>query len=92
NGSRQYLPEARRKYAKRLKPVCLAVSPDTLRKRLIARNRESAEQIEARLQRALSGQNGLPDDCLFLQNEGDIADTARHFLRLFHDLSTACGR
>jgi ribose 1,5-bisphosphokinase len=91
NGSRQHLPTAKQKYADRLKPVCLTVSTETLKKRLAARNRENAEQIENRLRRALAYQDGLPDDCLYLCNEGDIADTTRHFLRLFRALSAVRG-
>jgi ribose 1,5-bisphosphokinase len=83
NGSRQHLPKARRKYGDRLKPVCLAVPLDTLEYRLRARGRENAEQIEARLRRALAYQDGLPDDCLHLENSGEILETADHFLRIF---------
>ncbi|MDR1890252.1 MAG: ribose 1,5-bisphosphokinase [Zoogloeaceae bacterium] len=87
NGSRQYLPEARQKYAGQLHPVCLTVSADTLRKRLVARGRENAEQIERRMQRALKYQDGLPGDCLYLHNEGDILDMTLNFLRLLRDIA-----
>ncbi len=50
NGSRAYLPEARRKYAD-LVPVLLNVEPELLRQRLHARGRENTHQILQRLQR-----------------------------------------
>ncbi|MGB3289069.1 MAG: phosphonate metabolism protein/1,5-bisphosphokinase (PRPP-forming) PhnN, partial [Burkholderiaceae bacterium] len=48
NGSRQYLPEARKRYQD-LVPVLLCVDEGQLVQRLHARGRESGEQIRARL-------------------------------------------
>ncbi|WP_449434324.1 phosphonate metabolism protein/1,5-bisphosphokinase (PRPP-forming) PhnN [Pseudomonas putida] len=53
NGSRAYLPEARRRYPGLL-AICLEVRPEVLRKRLQARGRETQEQIEQRLARNAS--------------------------------------
>ncbi|MFW7342803.1 phosphonate metabolism protein/1,5-bisphosphokinase (PRPP-forming) PhnN [Pollutimonas sp. H1-120] len=50
NGSRQYLPEARKRYQD-LVPVLLCVDERQLLLRLHARGRESGEQIQARLMR-----------------------------------------
>ncbi|MGI4836680.1 MAG: phosphonate metabolism protein/1,5-bisphosphokinase (PRPP-forming) PhnN [Janthinobacterium lividum] len=50
NGSRDYLPEAQRRYPDLL-PVLVSVSSDVLRQRLLLRGRESLEEIERRLQR-----------------------------------------
>ncbi|CAI8820777.1 phosphonate metabolism protein/1,5-bisphosphokinase (PRPP-forming) PhnN [Pseudomonas soli] len=50
NGSRAYLPIARQRYPD-LVAVGLVVSPPVLRQRLLARGRESTEQIEQRLAR-----------------------------------------
>jgi len=50
NGSRDYLPEAQRRYPDLL-AVLVSVSSDVLRQRLIARGRESLQDIESRLQR-----------------------------------------
>jgi ribose 1,5-bisphosphokinase len=50
NGSRDYLPEAQRRYPDLL-AVLVSVSSDVLRQRLIARGRESLRDIESRLQR-----------------------------------------
>lgn len=50
NGSRAYLAEARRRYPNLL-AVLVQVRPEVLRERLLARGRESAEEVEQRLAR-----------------------------------------
>ena len=50
NGSRSYLPEARRRYPA-LKVILIDVSTEVLKRRLEARGRETPEQIQARLER-----------------------------------------
>jgi ribose 1,5-bisphosphokinase len=50
NGSRAYLPEAQRRYPDLL-AVLVSVSSEVLRQRLLARGRESLQDIESRLQR-----------------------------------------
>jgi ribose 1,5-bisphosphokinase len=52
NGSRAYLPEAARRYP-HMTVVHVTASVQTLRRRLMARGRESVEMVEARVQRAL---------------------------------------
>jgi len=52
NGSRAYLPEAARRYPD-MTVVHVTASVQTLRQRLMDRGRESAEMVEARVQRAL---------------------------------------
>ena len=52
NGSRAYLPEAARRYPG-LTVVHVTASVQTLRQRLMARGREPAQMVEARVQRAL---------------------------------------
>lgn len=52
NGSREYLPQALERYPA-LVPVLLTVAPETLRQRLLARGRESPEQIHDRMSRNL---------------------------------------
>ncbi|MGH8437340.1 MAG: phosphonate metabolism protein/1,5-bisphosphokinase (PRPP-forming) PhnN [Pseudomonas sp.] len=51
NGSRAYLPQARRRYPDLL-AILLTVDSEVLRQRLLARGRESVEDIEARLARS----------------------------------------
>ena len=53
NGSREYLPEALRRYPDLL-PVLVEVEPAILRQRLLARGREQGKDLEERLQRALA--------------------------------------
>ncbi|MDT4852371.1 Ribose 1,5-bisphosphate phosphokinase PhnN [compost metagenome] len=88
NGSRGYLPEARRRYP-HLLAVLLTVDDAVLRRRLHARGRESAEEIETRLARnagfadtLLAGEN--PDLCL-LDNSGDLDQTCQRLLRLIEE-------
>ncbi len=50
NGSREYLPEARKRYPG-LVPVLLKVDAATLRRRLLCRGRETQEQIGRRMDR-----------------------------------------
>ncbi|MFJ4457638.1 phosphonate metabolism protein/1,5-bisphosphokinase (PRPP-forming) PhnN [Pseudomonas sp. NPDC089392] len=50
NGSRAYLAEARQRYPDLL-AVLVDVQPEVLRQRLLARGRESAEEVEQRLAR-----------------------------------------
>ncbi|MEN5038499.1 phosphonate metabolism protein/1,5-bisphosphokinase (PRPP-forming) PhnN [Pseudomonas sp. TWI929] len=50
NGSRAYMAEARQRYPDLL-AVLVEVKPEVLRQRLLARGRESAEEVELRLAR-----------------------------------------
>ncbi|OSN01890.1 MULTISPECIES: ribose 1,5-bisphosphokinase [Lonsdalea] len=82
NGSRAYLEQAKQYYGSQLFPLCLAVSPATLRQRLLARGRENADQIEERLRRAQEQQRRLPSDCAMLRNEGPLPQTLTQFWHL----------
>ena len=62
NGSRGYLAQARRRYPDLL-AVLLGVKPEVLRQRLLARGRESPEEIEARLARNAEFAAGLRARC-----------------------------
>ncbi|TNV16450.1 ribose 1,5-bisphosphokinase [Buttiauxella sp. B2] len=81
NGSRQHLSQARARYGDALVPICLHVSTDVLRKRLEQRGRETAPQIEQRLQRAALYAPNL-DNCLVLNNDGSLAESIEAFMRL----------
>lgn len=52
NGSRAYLPEALQRYPA-LVAVHITASPDVLRQRILLRGRESSDEVEQRVQRAL---------------------------------------
>lgn len=83
NGSRGYLPEARRRYPDLL-AVLLSVEQDVLRERLLARGRESPEQIEARLARnALFA--GELDDYIRLDNSAPLDESVARLLALLDE-------
>ncbi|MBP2167304.1 ribose 1,5-bisphosphokinase [Erwinia toletana] len=79
NGSRLHLSAVRQRYGGQLLPVCLQVSPAVLATRLRQRGRESEAEIARRLQRA---QQGAPEPCLSLNNDGALSDTLRQFRAL----------
>ncbi len=75
NGSRAYLPHARRRYPNLL-AILLTVDPDVLRQRLVARGRESLAEIEARLARNAQFQPEASDDASL-----HVLDNSSHFER-----------
>lgn len=79
NGSRQYLPVARQRYPGLL-AVLLVVQPAVLRQRLIARGRESLEEIDARLLR--NGAFREEVDCVQIDNSGALEDAATRLVDL----------
>ena len=80
NGSRDYLPEARKRY-RNLLPVLLVVETELLRQRLSARGREDQEQIRQRLERNARFETlaVLADagSILALDNSGPVEDTVQ---------------
>ncbi len=79
NGSRAHLPQARSRYEAALLPVCLEVSPEILRSRLQNRGRESAKEIDQRLERAA---RYTPSGCHVLNNDGSLLQSVETFLTL----------
>lgn len=83
NGSRAHLAEARQRYPDLL-AVLLTVDPQVLRQRLLARGRESLEDIERRLAR--SQQLVLPDqDVCLLDNSTYLDDAVARLLDLLRE-------
>ncbi len=80
NGSRAYLPEALRRYPGLL-PVLIAVRPEILRERLLARGRETAEQIEERLTHA-PALPADPPNLVRIDNSGNLAEAVAAFTAL----------
>ena len=81
NGSREYLPEARRLYPA-LIAVLVTVSPETLAERLRARGRETEEQIVRRIERAK--QFSRPGGHLeVIENDAELHVAGEHFVNLF---------
>lgn len=90
NGSRQYLPEAQQHYPQLL-PVWIEVSLRVLRKRLLARGRESAQDIAQRLSRhAELSDHGRSD--LVIRNDGSLHEAGEALTGFVRRLvaSSAC--
>lgn len=81
NGSRGYLNEARRRYPY-LQAVLLRVEPEILRQRLLARGRESVQEIDARLARNAAFAAGLQGPLLELDNSGALENCVQRLLAL----------
>ncbi|MDI3362270.1 ribose 1,5-bisphosphokinase [Lelliottia sp. V89_10] len=79
NGSRAHLQQARARYEQALMPVCLQVSQQVLRERLQQRGRESAREIDQRLERAA---RYTPSDCHLLNNDGSLLQSVDNLLSL----------
>lgn len=80
NVSRAVIPEARRRYANLL-VVSVTADAEILRARLQARGRESADEIEARVARAMAFEvEG--EDVFELKNNGDREVAVETFVRL----------
>lgn len=84
NGSRGYLPEARRRYPGLL-AIRLDVAPQVLRLRLLARGRETAEEIEQRLERNARLQRHDAPDVHVLDNSLSLTTTVGALLELLAD-------
>ncbi|MGL6245476.1 phosphonate metabolism protein/1,5-bisphosphokinase (PRPP-forming) PhnN [Pseudomonas sp.] len=84
NGSRGHLAEARKRYPTLL-PVLLTVRDEVLRERLLKRNRENHEEIEARLRRngLFTADDSLGDTPIYrLDNSAELAVTVENLLAL----------
>lgn len=80
NGSRSYWPEALRRYP-RAQGVLLSVDREELRRRLLARGRETPAEIEVRLARNDLFPDGL-GHVASLDNSGSLARTLEHLCQL----------
>ncbi|OQW85899.1 MAG: phosphonate metabolism protein/1,5-bisphosphokinase (PRPP-forming) PhnN [Rhodoferax ferrireducens] len=87
NGSREYLPEARRYYPA-LIAVLITVSPEVLSERLRARGRETDEQIAERLMRA--GQFKHPGGAVeTILNDGELFEAGERLVNLLSAVPVA---
>ncbi|QJQ21817.1 phosphonate metabolism protein/1,5-bisphosphokinase (PRPP-forming) PhnN [Pseudomonas sp. SK] len=84
NGSRAYLAEARQRYPGLL-AVLVQVRPEVLRQRLLARGRESAEEIEQRLARNARLQAVTDPSLHVLDNSIALASTVEALFALLRD-------
>lgn len=85
NGSRGYLSTAAARYQSLL-PVLIAIDPAVLRQRLSARGRESADEIEARIQRAAALDVIDHPGLAVIANNGPLAEAGEAFLALLRAL------
>ncbi|MEF9898580.1 MAG: phosphonate metabolism protein/1,5-bisphosphokinase (PRPP-forming) PhnN [Pseudomonas sp.] len=90
NGSRAYLAEARKRYPDLL-AILLTVDPQVLRQRLLARGRESLEDIEQRLARSQQLQLADQTVCV-LDNSGQLDDTVAQLMALLRERGVLSGR
>ncbi len=84
NGSRAYLPEARRRYPNLL-AILLTVDAGVLRERLLARGRESVAEIDARLARNAQFEpaaNDTDSSLHILDNSANFQHTVAALLEL----------
>jgi ribose 1,5-bisphosphokinase len=82
NGSRGHLDEAIKFFGSALVPVLVCVEPNQLRARLTARGRESAEQIEERLERNRLFRQQLAGVAELLDNSGDLEQSVLQLTQL----------
>jgi ribose 1,5-bisphosphokinase len=85
NGSRGHLEVARQHYPQ-LIAVLLQVDEAVLRQRLLARGRETPEQIEQRLVRSRQLQQQNRGDVVTLDNSGPLQQTVNHLLQLLDEI------
>lgn len=81
NGSRAYLPEARQRYPDML-AVLVEVKPEVLRQRLLARGRETAEEVEQRLARSARLQAAADPSVHVLDNSSTLQAAVAAFVSL----------
>lgn len=85
NGSRGYLAEAHA-LCPSLLPVLIQIDPAVLQQRLLARGRETPEQVEARIQRAAE-LNAVDHPALVtISNNGPVAHAGDAFVALLGSL------
>lgn len=82
NGSRAYLAEAQRRFPG-LTVLHITASPDTLRRRLVARGREDGPMLALRMARAQAWQLPAGHGGIEIVNDGCLDDAGR---RLLHAL------
>ena len=85
NGSRAYLPEALARFPG-LVAVHITASPQVLRERLLARGRETREEVEARVQRALAYSPPPGAASLEVHKDGVLGDAGLRLLNALENL------
>lgn len=88
NGSRAYLDRARQRYPSLL-GIVIEVSPAVLRQRMGQRGRESVAEIDLRMARGRDYADLEGPGVVRLDNDGSIADTARHLRDILHSTAVS---
>lgn len=88
NVSRRHVAEARAKWA-RTEVVLIAVQPDVLRQRLVARGRESAREIEDRVRRATDEACAVQGSVHVVDNSKTLEESAAEFTNLLVSLTAS---
>ncbi|MFG0500013.1 phosphonate metabolism protein/1,5-bisphosphokinase (PRPP-forming) PhnN [Pseudomonas sp. YQ_13] len=84
NGSRAYLAEARQRYPDLL-VVLVQVKPEVLRQRLLARGRETTEEVEQRLARSARLEAAADPSVHVLDNSSTLEAAVAAFLSLLRN-------
>lgn len=87
NGSREYLPTARKKY-KQLRPILIETSPEILMQRLETRGRENREDIEKRMKRSYDV-GTLDNTVIRIYNDGPLEESGKELISLVLGLGRA---
>lgn len=85
NGSRAYLPDATARYPGLL-PVLIAIDPNVLRQRLLARGRETSDEIGARISRAVELDAIDHPALAIVANDGPLTEAGEAFVALLRSL------
>ena len=85
NGSRAHLPEALRQF-KGLSVLHISASADILRARLLARQRETPEAVEARVQRAVAFSVPTSCRCVRILNDNSLDDAGAVLMKALSSL------
>ena len=85
NGSRAYLPEALARFPG-LVAVHITASPQDLRERLLSRGRETREEVDARVERALAYEPPPGAASLEVRNDGALGDAGQRLLNALEQL------
>jgi ribose 1,5-bisphosphokinase len=85
NGSRAYLPVAAERYSCLL-PVLIRIDPAVLRQRLMARGRETADEVESRIHRAAALGPIDHSALIVISNNGMLSEAGDAFVRLLRTL------
>ena len=85
NGSRAYLPEALARFPD-LVAVHITASPQVLRERILSRGRESPEQVEARVQRAMAYTPPPGTVSLEVHNDDALGNAGQRLLNALEQL------